>query len=76
MRTKKGILGLLDATISSVVSSSEGTFERINKKSWSKIVDLDELTEKAERLARATTSDQERTIATRFLTAVARNSGF
>jgi hypothetical protein len=76
MKTKRGLLGLLDAPIGVVNSSSEGLFERVNRSSWSKIVDIDELIARAKQLAKFGTSQSERDIATRFLNAVARDTGF
>jgi hypothetical protein len=76
MRTKAGLLGLLDASIGVVTSSSEGTFERVDKASWSKIVDIDALTEKARRLEKDTPDQHERNAANRFLKAVERDTGF
>jgi hypothetical protein len=73
METKAGLLGLLDAAIGMVTSSSEGTFERVNKDMWSKIVDIGRLTSKAEKL-KMSSEERERDIAIRFLNAAARDS--
>ncbi|SEN60712.1 hypothetical protein [Bradyrhizobium sp. OK095] len=72
MKSRIGLLGLLEAPIS-VVTSTAGSFERVNRASWSKIVDIDALTERAKKLSESSASQRERELAVRFLNAVDRD---
>jgi hypothetical protein len=71
MMTKKGLLGLLDAVVSTAVSSSEGKYEKVDN-SWSKLVDLKKLQLKADALLRKSKDKDARRIATRFEKAISR----
>lgn len=72
IRKRRALISLLDAPVQTV-NSSEGTFEKVDKKSWSKIVDLEMLADRARRLAQSTKDESERNAAFRFLNALAKD---
>lgn len=69
MNTSVGMNGLLDATVSTVISTA-GNYERVSP-AWSKIVNIDALTERARELLSNPDEGQKRR-AQRFLTALER----
>ncbi|MGH0364208.1 hypothetical protein NKZ04_18310 [Sinorhizobium meliloti] len=71
MATDEGIRLLLAIPIS-YVRSTEGNYERVNRSSWEKIVDLRQLEERAQRWA-ASKDDDDASVARRFLNALRRD---
>lgn len=74
MDVHNNLLSLLEIPIS-LVKSSAGNYERIDRKSWSKIVDLNELERRAKALVENPVSPAH-PIADRFLHALARDQDF
>lgn len=72
MNTHEGLVGLLRVTVSTVVSSS-GNYERVSRKMWSKLVNLDELEARAITFLASSYDDFERKSAERFLKAMERD---
>jgi hypothetical protein len=70
MKTERGLTGLLEAAVSTVVSS-EGNYERVSP-AWSKIVDLASLTDLAQQLSKGLDGEERKRLALRFLSAVER----
>ena len=70
--TKEGLQALLEITIS-LVRSNAGNYERVNRRSWSNVVDLDALVTQARELINSDVSDSDRDRARRFLAAMARD---
>lgn len=71
MTSVEGVSFLLNLPISTVISSA-GNYEKVDRKSWNKIVDLPELEKLASNLSSAGDGD-EKAKADRFLQAVARD---
>lgn len=71
MGTRKGLLALLKITVNTV-GSSTGNYERVNRSTWSKLVELDELEFEAKALLSEEPDESEREIADRFLKALER----
>ena len=67
MKTEEGLNGLLDASVSTVISSA-GNYERVSQ-SWSKIVNISELTERALQSSNKPEGDEQKRLALRFLAA-------
>jgi hypothetical protein len=68
MNTEEGLRGLLDVAVS-LVQSSEGDYEHVGYSSWSRIVDLEELAQRAKNLM-AASNESDRRLAQRFLDAL------
>jgi hypothetical protein len=68
MQGEEGLRGLLNVTVS-LVRSTDGNYEHVNSSTWSKIVDLNELAERAKAL-KSSTNEADRLLAERFLNAL------
>jgi len=70
MKTIRGLEGLFNAAINTVISS-EGNYEHVNR-SWSKIANIQALVERAQELLLSSDNEEQKQLANRFLAAVER----
>jgi hypothetical protein len=69
MSTLEGLRGLLSVTVT-LVRSSSGDYEHVNFSSWSKVVNLDELADRANKLRTSSPEEADQRRAERFLKAL------